>query len=253
MRFILLLCIALWPLAGQAQQGKDSQRYARILALGTKPPFRTKMTPTGRVQLPPPPGSTPPSIIAIDEKAGGDTRGQSVQLGKISEPFAFPAKGADLDLKAGEQAGAEVWKTVPKANNSHGLLLMWRPEGADHWDKSQAGIIDDSTRAFPSGQMRLINLSKAGVVVFLNGEKKDLGGGKSRLEGLKKGENTLDVRATVGNRTYNLRSERFTIKDGERVNAIVWRADAKGAPTPVELFFQVEPAVNYQPKKRGRR
>ena len=231
-----------------AEAQKDvPKRYARILALGNAPPTRTKLTAAGRVTLAAPEGARPPNVVGV-ESSPGETKGISMSLGQLTEPFAFPAAG-NLKLNKGEQVGSDVWKQVPSPKSAFSTLMMWRPEGVNHWDKSKAVFIDDSTKSFPAGTIRFINLTDLPVKILLNGKKLELGPGKFLAEKVNVGDNTLEMGYVGKTRNVNLRSDRFKLAKGDRVNAIVWRSDIKEARQAANLFFNIEKAQNYQPKK----
>ncbi len=257
MKVIVLSLLALTslsdPLAAQGESGQNSRKHVRLLCLGEPPPWREDIKGGVRVQLPPPPGSLPPSWVTF--KQGGKKTTLAMRLSQLTQPVSYPAASEQLEFLEGKSASGDPWFVRPLPKSSHSLIVLWRGSRDGKWFKPRGKVLVDSVTAFPAGNIRLVNFGHLPVKVRIaqSREVLTIEPGKGLIREVETGENELQIEAKdAAGKRFRIFRNVFKIKSGERVNAFIYKADGVKPRRPMKLYLRHEVARNYQEKKEKR-
>lgn len=129
----------------------------------------------------------------------------------------------------------------------HYDVILWRRANKADWEDSRRLVMPSSYPRFPKNSIRLLNINAKPIRVQLGSEVHDIPASSARIlkipsEDVGKNIRTRIAYADDKSWKFVLRSA-IKIKDGQRVNVIIYPSRIKERLCEVARFFQAEPAV----------
>jgi hypothetical protein len=232
-------------------KSKVPPRSLRLLPLGEAPPFRQEVRDGVRYELEPAPGSIPPRQIRLgDGDVGTLIR---LNLGRASESVKIPVGTVPAILRDAAAASvptAPPWISLRPPETGDVLAVLWREPGTS-WSKPRSIIFPDSAAAFPSGNIRIVNLLPTEAALVFGADRTLLPPGKTLLKAIGLG---IDHPIQIAFKTNTGQFQRFysgsvLLNANERAQIFVHRADGEKPrqPAKVVIFSEATPSPSSPP------
>lgn len=232
---------------GSAQEAKPAPttRSLRLLPLGEPPPFRQEIRDGVRYELEPDPNSIPPRQITLSpDPAATPIR---LNLGRATNPIEIPFGTAPVTLRppaASPDAPPATWLTFQPPESGNLIALIWRDPGKP-WTTPRAMVLPDSAEAFPSGNLRIVNLLPVESAAIFGQERVLIPPGKSLLRPIPR-DADLPIQIAFRNASGQLQrffSSSVLLNVNERAQLFLYRADGEKPrqPAKVVIFNEATP------------
>lgn len=202
------------------------------------------------------PGATPPPRMFYKNSKG---KFEALNLLLNSNSTAVQINSPSLEIY--QQAPSEKGdKPTPFVNASiptalgHYDVILWRSANKDDWEDAKHLVVPSSLAAYPKNSIRLLNINPKPIRVQLGSEAQDIPANSARIIRIAQkdlGKSLKSKIAYVDGKTWKFvfRSA-VKIKDGERINIIIYPSRVKGRLCEITKFYQHEPLVAKEEKKQ---
>ncbi len=255
-----MVAVGMAGMAGSAAARDDAEpssaagkakRQVRFLAVGEAPPYEQVIRNGIATELPPPPGSVPPSSVSVGARApeGDKLRalGQArLRLGLVSRPLEVAEGPGSLVLMREEDGESEPWLRLERPEQGDLLVILWRDRDEGSWEKARARVIGIGRTP---GELRVVNVSPWPVPIVLSGERAALRSGGTLRRRLQPGK-VAEFQAGLADRggeiswLYQLGLEQ---QQGESSLVVLYRADRDEPRRPLKIFTHRENVAAGQP------
>lgn len=257
-RIVLLALLVISPLSAQQKpkQEKSPLRTFTIIPVGRISDTvwigegeRTKAVAVD------PGASPPPQLFYKDPK--GEFVALNLLLNSNSPPAALNRPKLEIYRKApsGDDDKPEsfIEADIP-ATPGHYDVILWRRANKTDWEDARRLVMPGSYRRYPKNSIRLLNINTKPIRVQVGSKVQDIPASSARIikiapEDVGKNIKTRIAYANDKSWKFVLRSA-IKIKDGQRVNIIIYPSRIKERLCEVARFFQPEaPALKPKDKE----
>ncbi|MFC7337820.1 hypothetical protein ACFQY0_11575 [Haloferula chungangensis] len=233
--------------SAMAAEKTSTPHQLRILAVGSRAPFKQELRDGVRYEIDPPAGSLPPREIQVgvvdSEGEPGDVGDQALRLrlGEPSSPVAVPAPNdPDRKLILRDDESGLVWLKPALSPGSSTMLLVWR--AGKTWSEAKSRAFDDSSTAVPPGNCRVINVSPANIGVTWGDKRIVVRPGKQHLFSFPSGASAGRIRLQYahGEEFVTLMDTEVGNDSGMKRQFVVFRSDQADARQPIQVIPLVE-------------
>lgn len=240
-RFSLLLLLAgvlVLRAEDEVEPVKTPPRQMRLLTVGEEPPFRQEIRDGVRYQLPAPPGSLPPGMLDVTvasaegkEKESGSLR---LRVGSISAPVTVPGGQSPLVFRVPKTAQeSEPWYRIKPPESGDFIVVMWRGQKEDTWDKPSSYVIPAN---LPAGNASLVNVAPGPIAVVYNLERIALLPRRPVMRPLNPDKPiSFQVGLARGNGLQRLVSRSLEQGPGQHSIVVFFRADGEKPRSPLGI------------------
>ena len=235
------------------KEAKESERHARILAVGDTPPFMQEVRDGVRYEIDPPADMLPPRMLVtrVDAQKEKNKDPQAVttvplNLNRISPPLEVPAGAGFFNFdRANEKTAPTPWLQVKRPETGDFMILLWRDPQEKTWNKAVSLIVPDGSAGTPTGTVRVINLFPLTLRIRWGDEKLILKPGNTFTRSISPGSDisfeVLSLDPEGAPRRYY--SNQITQNPGERGFIAIYQADGESPRRPLKVLVFREPAT----------